>query len=340
MADNPFFKCDEMTSTTAGPFDTSTASLDTKSYDGDSTTTVLRPDSGHKANHTPISLLSLPREIRDMIYELLASSCGITTIPVLLTSSKPGCKHLIVAGGRAKLCRDTLLPRYDHCYDNLLLVSRQVNTEIAEATRTYLPFSVRTGTRSACQAFIRCFKRDEVMAGHLKNAKTIILSWVDAIRVPRLARNVIYSTDTEESSAYWSECSAWFYRGLAIFFGWYKQRIHEGNPPRLIINVEGFLCASERRYDPQLRNAIMSLYSIITDYGYIPREFKIGYIISAEIVGLLRSHRLRYPVNYGTRESALSELRALLPWGHLGHLNMDEDSIRYSPEVDIRQMEQ
>jgi hypothetical protein len=292
------------------------------------------------------SFLGLPLEIRDMIYELLAGSYKVATTPVLLTSNKPGYKHLVVAGGRAKVCRDTLLLRCDHCYNNLLLVNRQINAEIAEAARIYLPFSIRVGTRSACLAFNRCFEPEDTMAGHLNSAKTIIVRWVDATRMPRLAPNEIYSTDMEEPSAYWSECSAWFYQGLTFFFDWYKPRIHEENPPRLIIKVEDFLRASERRGDPHLRNALVSLNMHISSdtmgSGCIPIDYmrKIGYILSDKTVSLLRTHRLRYPMDDTVPETAMGDLRTLLPWGHLGHLNMDKDLIRYSPQVDFRQIVQ
>jgi len=317
-------------STTLGPMEASLSSLTLaklKSSAWNFKPVVLQSGSDELLQYPRASFLGLPLEIRDMIYEFLARSYKIATTPVLLTSNKPGYKHLVVAGGHAKVCRDTLLLRYYHAYNNLLLINCQVNKEIAAAAKLYLPFSFCDG-----------------MADHLNNAKTIILSWVDAVQVPHLAPNEIYFAHSEGTSAYWER--VWFYRGLTAFFDWCKQRIHEVNPPRLITKVEGFLRASVRRADPHSKDALVSLdihmSSESTGFVPIPMDYmqKIGYILSDEIVSSLRSHRLQYSVDHPVPLTAIGELRALLPWGHLGHLDMDEDSVRYSPEVSFKQITQ
>jgi len=113
--------------------------------------TAMDPTTGviDGSDHTPASLLNLPREIRDMIHKLVAIASETSRPPMLALSINPYHGHLYAADERWKVQPGELLPRFDRSYNNLLLVNHQIHAEIAMVVQSYLPFSMCIGTLAA-----------------------------------------------------------------------------------------------------------------------------------------------------------------------------------------------
>ena len=278
------------------------------------------------SDHVPASLLNLPREIRDMIYELVAVSCEALKPPNVESSKPSGSEHLFVAEGRWKIWSNEVLPRYEHSYNNLLLVNRQINAEIALAARLYLPSSICIGTPSANRAILSCFEPSYAGMIHLDAAKAIVLSLVDA--------------DMEKDTR---DHSVWVQEGLHFFFRWYKRRLHKENPPRLIVIVGGFYSSSLREeYRHARRKApIHQLYAhldqtteLISNLSLKASMEEFGWIFSEEIVTLLRS-RPNPGVLALHLATAIGCVRMLTPWAELGS---DQGSIPCRQKLEFRRM--
>lgn len=86
-------------------------------------------------------MFSLPREIRDLLYELIAVTCQASKPPNVEISKTSGYEHLFVAEGDGKIWSNHSPPSFEHSYNNLLLVNHQINAEISVAAEIHLPFS-------------------------------------------------------------------------------------------------------------------------------------------------------------------------------------------------------
>ena len=318
-------------STESESFDLSSLTLKAaEHHDCDYVTAISDLEGDHDINHTPTSFLSLPREIRDMIYELVAISCEASKPPNLVASRMPGYEELIVADGRWRkgywqTCRNTGLPR-NHSYNSLILANRQINAEIAVAARVYLPFSICIGTRSAEMALSACHELDDTTVLRLDTAKSVVLSF---------AR-------TERRERHRTERSA---HTLGLFFAWYKQRIQAGMEPRLVIVVEGFFTASCAIYedyfnrDTPIEQLIshLDIHILNPDSPIRSSMMEIGYILSECKLQWVHGH-LKDPEQTGWyHQDSMSALMSLIPWAHL---ITDTRRVQYSPSADFTRIAQ
>jgi len=322
-------------------------------HDHDSSAVVPGFERGHDMNETPLSFLSLPREVRDMVYEVVAVSCEASKPPNVESSRTSGYEHLFVAEGSWKIWSNDSPPRFEHSYNNLLLVNRQINAEIAVAAGIHLPFSVCIGTYSADSVLFPCPETDVTLLKHfhscpvceaemvtphnqrLNNAKAIVLSLVDIdIADPRFA------------IGFWNRAIT---PGLQIFLVWYVQRISDGYRPRLVIMIDNFFCIPLTSAFPDwhfYHSPPMATLDIWLSRSYVRGDemvlkeiAEIGYVWSEEIESLLCGDRspLVYPDPnvFPSFRGAVWHLCYLLPWAHL---STDTRRVRYSPKVDFRRM--